>query len=136
MDRIRKEIATGLISLILSNPESFAKERSETDKDTDCYQQATQVDLGRDYKSGALVENATPNNLPHNVLGMYYGNNHSIKLTHPAYMDTRYRHFVEEHESAHARGVYDEIKADAIAASETGYVLRPELVLGPIKRIS
>ncbi len=93
-------------------------------------------DLDRDYKSGAQISHQSSNNMPKNVLGMYYPGQHSTTLTHWDYIDTRNYSFVKAHESAHARGVYDEVKADAIAAAETGYILRPELILGPIKRVA
>ncbi len=114
----------------------FPKDTSEDATAQYKYAVKKEQDLDIDYKSGARVTHQSSNNMPKNVLGMHYPGQRSTTLTHWDYIDTRNYSFVKAHESAHARGVYDEVKADAIAAAETGYVLRPELILGPIKRVA
>ena len=76
----------------------------------------------RDYDSGAIILRVSKNEMPENVLGSYDPTHHVIRIRNDLSMNEEM--FVGKHESGHARGIIDEGRTDAYAASLTGYNLR------------
>jgi hypothetical protein len=86
------------------------------------YKPREMPNLDVDYDSGARIVEASSNDFPDGVLGLYDPTTHTIKIKNT--LSGNVKTDVLAHESGHAQGIKDEKKTDDYQASKTGRYIR------------